>query len=130
MAFGTPDWLGARWPIRTTQGYNQTRYVITAAGAVVSGGSAVLDITVAAGTRQIFSLVEAMSPVSVIQEVDISINDTIFWRRYYDVHGEISFPTGAALMLDAGAKLTITLINNDADTQTIRLNVAGTIEDA
>ncbi len=130
MAFGAPDWLGARWPIRATQGTNQARYVITAAGVIVSGGSGTLDITVASGKRQIFSQIEALSPVSVIQEVDISIDDTIFWRRYYDVYGVVSFPADAALMLPAGSKLTVTILNNDADTQTLRINVAGTIEDA
>ncbi|KKK80935.1 hypothetical protein LCGC14_2818510 [marine sediment metagenome] len=130
MAFGGPDWLANRWPVRSTLGTNQTRYVITAAAAIASGGSAVLDVTVAAGTRQVFALIEATSPVSVIQEVDISINTVVLWRRFYDVAGVISFPPEAALMLSAGSVLRVTIHNFDADTQTIRLNIAGTIEDA
>lgn len=130
MTDDLPDFHGSVGPIRTTLGSNQAKYIITAAGAIVSGGSGTLDVTVASGKRQTFSLITAESPASVIQEFDISINDTIFWRQHYDVHGETNFPPEGAIILSAGEKLTVTIINNDTVTQTLRLNIAGTIEDA
>lgn len=129
MAFGAPDWLATRWPIRSTVGSNQAVFKITVARTLTTGTSDTYDKTVASGKRMIVSLVEAISPVSVIQEVDISIDDVVYWRRFFDVHAEIYFPDNAALILNAGEKLTITLQNNDTATQTLRANIAGLEED-
>ena len=128
MAYGAPDWTAARFQIKPTIGSNQERYLFTAAGAIDAGGTGTLDITVPAGDIMTFSKITADSPVSCIQEVDISINDTIYFRQYYDIHGEIKFSVDDALVLSAGVKLTVTVVNNYTSTQTMRISLAGGIE--
>ncbi len=129
MAFGAPDWLAARWPVRSTMGTNQTRLMLTAAGAVAAGGTAFLDITAPATHNMIVSSIAVASPVSCINYFWFQIGGVTLYWQYFDMNGQAFFPLDSAPVVPAGATATIVMQNNDAGIQTLRLNVAGTYEE-
>jgi len=129
MAFGAPDWLAARWPVRATMGTNQTRLMLTAAGAIAAGGNAFLDITAPVTHNMIVSSIAVCSPVSCINYFWFQISGVTLYWQYYDMNGQAFFPIDSAPVVPAGATATIFMQNNDAGIQTLRLNVAGTYEE-
>ena len=129
MAFGAPDWLASRWPVRSTMGTNQARFIITGAGSVVAGATLTLSFDVSSSFNLVLSAITAASPVSCINYLLIQINDVTFYHKYWDMNGDLFFPTDAGPIVPGGANLKITIQNNDAAAQTMRISLAGTYEE-
>ena len=129
MAFGAPDWLASRWPLRPTMGTNQARYLITGAAAVAAGGTAALDIVVPAAYNLVISAITVASPVSCINYMYIQIAAVTYYWKYWDMNGDAFFPQDAAPVIPGGVTATIVFQNNDTAVQTMRLSVAGTYEE-
>ena len=129
MAFGAPDWLASRWPVRSTMGTNQARYMITAAAAIAAGGTGILSIDVSNVYNLIISAITFTSPVSNINTMYIEIGGTIFYRGNWDMNGNFFFPQDAGPVVPAGVNVTIGMQNLDGSIQTLRVSVAGTYEE-
>ncbi len=129
MTYGAPDWQAPRWPIRSTMGPNQARYIATAAGAVVSEGTGTLSIDVSTAYNLIVSAITVSSPVSCINYVHVQIDDVTLYWQYWDINGDLFFPANAEPLVAGGGNIKIIVQNNDANTQTLRTSVAGTYEE-
>jgi hypothetical protein len=134
MAYGSPDWLAQRWGIKTTMGYNQSRYLYTAAGDIAAGQSGYIEITAPAGYNIIISTINVCSPVSCIDYAYIQLDDgtgsfTTYYHFYFDINGFQPFPGEATWIIFAGYSMRLYVTNNDVSTRTIRLNLAGVIEE-
>jgi len=129
MSFGAPDWLAARWPVRSTMGTNQARYMITAAGAIAAGGTGSLDIVVPVNYNLVVSALTVASPVSCINYMYFQIDTVTFYHKYWDMNGDAFFPQDGAPTVPGGSTATIVFQNNDTAVQTMRMSVTGTYEE-
>ena len=129
MAYGGPDWLASRWTIRSTMGTNQVRYMITAAGAIASGGTGDLDIVVPATHNLVISSIDVASPVSCINYMYFQIDAVTLYHQYWDMNGQTFFPQDGAPTVPGGSTATIVFQNNDTGAQTMRMSITGTYEE-
>lgn len=124
-----PDWYAGVSPIRPVLGSNQLRYMGTAAGNVAgAGGTASLNISPPAGYNLIVSYLAVSTTESVIDYVYLQIDATTYFWHYFDVSCFLPFPTEGAPTVAEGSTLTITTVNNHADTQQMRISVGGMLE--
>ena len=130
MAVGSPDHNLGMFPLKPTQGANQTRYIATASGSIAAGGIGVLTITIPAATRRIFSSIDIACEASVIQDLYIEINDVALFHTMYDKEKYMVFADAGQLVGEAGEVWDFALQNNDTVTRVIRINLVGTDEDA
>ena len=124
-----PDYSIMNYPARTRLGQGQTRYMVTAAGTVTSGGTASFTISPSSGTQLTAGYISYTCDKSLIQEVQYYINSTLLLAENWDLNGKLEFADNAAYVFNYGESLTITLKNNDTASRNMRINVAGTIEE-
>jgi len=129
MTTGAPDHHVAAFPIKPSQGDNQTRYITTATANITAGGSAILTITIPVNKRRIFACIDLDCEVSVIQRFKIEINDSSLFDTLFDKEKFMAFPGNGQLFGEAGEKWEFILVNQDTVTRNMRESLVGTDED-